>query len=96
MMGILELPMFDNQTLLSETTEAPTEAPTTEDQTEPPTTAKPKICKTWAQDTFDLLGHFLDSVMQLLGEMEICEDGQIVQSMWGDDAFVPELNKYGK
>jgi hypothetical protein len=92
MMKLLKLPMFDNQTLLSESTEAPT----TPQPTEAPTTAKPLICKTWAQDTFDILGHFLDSVMQLTGDLEPCEDGQIVVSMWGDDAFVPELNKYGK
>lgn len=57
---------------------------------------QPRYCKTWAQDTFDILGHFLDNVMILIGEMEQCLDGQIVISMWGYDAPVPELNKYGK
>lgn len=58
--------------------------------------SQPKICKTWVQDTFDILGHFLDNIMILIGEMEQCQDGDIVVSMWGDDAPVPELNKYGK
>ncbi len=55
-----------------------------------------KPCYTWSQDTFDLLGHLLDSIMILLNEMDVCEDGQEVRSMWGDNVPTPALNQHGK
>lgn len=57
-----------------------------------------KICKTWAQDTFDILGHFLDAIMQLANQMDVCDDSpnQIVVSMWGDNTPVPVVNQQGE